>query len=88
MEARIPQYLHLPVQVLWFDAQEVLIMIGSLVVSVTIGGYLWIVVILGLFFFIPWKRSKPRGFLAHLVYRSGLVGLKGYPAPAAELFYE
>ncbi|MEL6277278.1 MAG: type IV conjugative transfer system protein TraL [Pseudomonadota bacterium] len=88
MKVRVPQYLHLPPQILWFDAQEILVLMAAYLGSVSFKGYSWVVLIGIAWFFIRFKRQKPRGYILHLFYRTGLFQLKGYPLPTARKFYE
>lgn len=88
MKTRVPQYLHKPPQILWFDAQEILIIAAVYIGAVTFKGYSWVLLV-----FLAWnairiKRKKPRGFILHLFYRAGLFKLKHYPLPTARRFYE
>ncbi len=88
MQVRIPQYLHKPPQILWFDAHEILILASVYVGVVVFKGYSWIPLILVGWSAIRFKRRRPRGYILHLFYRSGLFHLKHYPLPTARIFYE
>ncbi len=88
MKARVPQYLHKPPQLLWFDTQEVFILAMAYLGVVTLKGFSWIAVIALAWFAIHVKRRKPRGYILHLFYRAGLFRLKGYPLPTAGAFHE
>lgn len=88
MKVRIPQYLHKPPQILWFDAQEILILCIVYVGIVTFKGWSWLPLIASAWSAIRFKRRKPRGYILHLFYRSGLFKLKHYPLPTARSFYE
>src|SRR3546814_8069292 len=35
--------------------------------------------IAALLLFLPWKRAQPRGFLAHLAWRWGMLRFRHYP---------
>ena len=41
-----------------------------------------------LLLFIPWKRTKPRGFIPHLAWRWGLARFRNYPGPTQTRFFE
>ena len=88
MDERLPQYLHRPVQILWFASDEFLVVMSGLFVAVIVGGLLGWTLILALLLFIPWKRTKPRGFLPHLGWRWGLVRFRHYPGPTQTRFFE
>lgn len=85
---RVPQYMHMPMQFLWFDTEEMSIIIVCYIFGVVFGGYGWLFLLLGPVCYIQLKRRKPRGFLLHQLYRLGFATLKGYPEPHANIFYE
>ncbi|MEM6415476.1 MAG: type IV conjugative transfer system protein TraL [Pseudomonadota bacterium] len=88
MKTRVPQYLHLPPQVLWFDTHELLVLVAAYIGSLLLKGHSWIVMLALAVFVIQFKRKKPRGYIAHLFYRTGLFQLKHYPVPVARRFYD
>lgn len=88
MDERLPQYLHGPVQILWFGSDEFILVMSTIFVAVIVGGMVGWMLILALLLFIPWKRTKPRGFLSHLTWRWGLVHFRHYPGPTQTRFYE
>jgi len=88
VDERLPQYLHKPVQILWFDAQEFILMMSTIFVAMIVGGLVGWGVIGALLLFIPWKRTKPRGFVPHLAWRWGLVRFRYYPGPTQTRFFE
>ena len=87
-KVRLPQYMHLPMQFLWFDTEEMMVIVFFYVFALVFGGYVWIGVIVGPYLYMQVKRKKPRGFLRHLIYSLGFTKLKGYPPPQAFKFYE
>lgn len=88
MDERLPQYLHRPVQILWFASDEFILVLSTIFVATIVGGLIGWALILALLLFIPWKRSKPRGFLPHLAWRCGLVSFPHYPGPTQARFFE
>lgn len=88
LEERLPQFLHKPVQILWFDSQEFIVAMSAIFVAVIVGGLVGWALICALLFFIPWKRSKPRGFIPHAAWRWGLLRFRHYPGPTQTRFYE
>lgn len=88
MEERMPEYLHLPIQILWFDTGEVAVIVVFYLMAMMFGGLMWIVLLIGPFTLIRYKRSKERGFFQHLIYQFGYAKIKGYPLPTANHFYE
>lgn len=88
MDERLPQYLHRPVQILWFAADEFVLALSGIFVAIIVGGLPGWGLVAALLLFIPWKRSKPRGFLPHLAWRWGLVSFPRYPGPTQTRFFE
>ena len=88
MKARVPQHLHLPTQILWFDAHEFVVLVLAFTLALIVKSWAWvpIMVLAGVVIFI--KRRRPRGWLLHILYRIGIVRIKGYPLPTASRFYE
>lgn len=87
-KTRIPQYLHLPLQLLWFDSEELMIIMVLYVFGLVFGGWAWAGIVIGPYLYIQVKRKKPRGFLRHLLYQAGLYRLDGYPEPHSSRFWE
>lgn len=85
---RVPQYMHLPMQFLWFDTEEISIILVSYIVGLVFGGLAWFAMVLGPALYIPVKRRQPRGFMMHFLYRFGMAKLRGYPGPDARIFNE
>ncbi|MEG8219856.1 hypothetical protein OSJ57_04385 [Sphingomonas sp. HH69] len=88
MDERLPQYLHKPVQILWFGSDEFVLVITVIFVAVILGGMLGWALVAGLLLFVPWLRTKPRGFIPHMAWRWGLVGFRHYPGPTQTCFFE
>ena len=59
-----------------------------LFVAVIVGGIIGWALIGALLLFIPWKRTKPRGFIPHLAWRWGLARFRNYPGPTQTRFFE
>lgn len=78
-DLRIPQFLHRPYQVLFFEADELACLVLGFVFILFFG--LWMTFLLvGLAFFLSWaKKRYPRGYLRHMLYKIGLVDLKNAP---------
>jgi len=88
MEVRLPQYPHRPMRIIGFDDQEFVLVALCYVLSLILKGSSFLYLLIALFVFIPYKRSKPRGFIGHLFYRAGFGRFKGYPPYFAEVFHE
>lgn len=89
MRVRVPRYLHLPQQILWFDMEDLALM-GCLY-------FLWLLVdhwavlvlsVLAIWQFKSLKAEKPRGFVRHILYRYGFIKVKVYPSPTVKVFKE
>jgi hypothetical protein len=88
LDERLPQYLHGPVQILWFGSDEFILVMSTIFVAAIVGGIVGWTLIGALLLFIPWKRARPRGFLSHLAWRWGLVRFAHYPGPTQTRFFE
>lgn len=84
----MPRYIHKPLQILWFDVNEVIIIVMFYLASMTFGGLMWLLLIVGPALFIPYKRKQSRGYFQHLLYKAGFVQLTGYPLPITSKFKE
>jgi len=77
---KIPQYLHKPLQVLWWESDEFLIVMFGFGMWVMFGGYHFLIIGVVLpYLYSKFKKRYSRGFLKHLMYFSGFKKLKGYP---------
>jgi hypothetical protein len=88
MNKRIPVYLHLPQQILWFDVQEVGLIILFYLMGVTFGGVAWFFIVIGPALTIPIKRKKPRGWIFHQFISFGYQQLQLYPKDTEKKFLE
>ena len=78
----------MPLQFLWFDTEEMSVILFFYIFGVLFGSWAWLMVVIGPFFYIQVKRKKPRGFLLHTLHVLGFAHLKGYPGPHAKHFSE
>ncbi|MCP4156541.1 MAG: conjugal transfer protein TraL [bacterium] len=85
---RFPQYLSSPINVLWFDLDEFVFIILSIVGAMMIGGWTFLVAIIAPFFYIKFKHKYPNGFFKHLLYICGFKNLQGYPINFENKFNE
>lgn len=77
---KIPQYLHKPLQVLWWETDEFMIVGLGFGLWLMFGGYYFIIIGLTVpYIYSKFKKKHSRGFLKHLMYFSGFKGMKGYP---------
>lgn len=85
---RFPQYLSSPVQVLWWEADELAIVFLSLTLAMVFGGVTWAVLVFGPLLYSRAKRKHQRGFLKHLLWYLGIKDLRPYPGPFQNSFWE
>ena len=83
-----PQYLSKPVQVLWFEPDELILFMFTLTLALIYGKFMWLVFLVTQFFYSRTKRLKPRGFLKHLLYLIGLIKIQNYPDYFQREFHE
>lgn len=77
---KIPQYLHRPLQVLWWESDEFLIVMLGFGMWLTFGGYYFVVVGLTVpYVYSKFKKRYSRGFLRHMMYFAGFKRFEGYP---------
>lgn len=85
---RMPQFLHKPTKFIGLEDQEFAVVFLAYVLSLFFKGYSFFYFLGAAALFIPFKRSKPRGYIGHLFYRAGFGRLRGYPVAVAETFHE
>ena len=83
-----PQYLHRPLQILWFELDEVIIFFACFSATMIYGRWLWLIWPVGQYAYSRTKRNNPRGFLKHVLYILGFVQMKGYPEYFQKEFHE
>jgi len=80
MRVKVPRYLHLPVQILWFDLEDIAVLIVMYVIWMLMDKFALLpIFIVAFYLFHKLKVSKPRGFLRHILYEFGFMKLDGYP---------
>jgi len=88
MEVRVPKQLHMPIQILWFYQDELLIIVLMYLAGVLFGGWFWLGLVIGPVIYIRVSRSKPRGYLKHKLIELGFFKLKYYPCSYIREFRE
>ena len=83
-----PHYLHRPLQVLWWEVDEFVIVIISLMLALMFGYVFWVMLVLVPYGYSKFKKSYPRGFLFHLLWILGLIDFKHYPTYFEKEFRE
>jgi hypothetical protein len=81
------KYIHQPIQILWFDQNEIFIFIAAYMFGMMGGGVFWCSLLVTPFF-IKYKRKQNRGYFNQLIYFYGFRKMKGYPDPSEKRFYE
>lgn len=76
---KVPQYLHLPYQVLFFEIDDLVLLLMFIFVSVYFSFSVGLVILIILIVYVKFKRRLGRGFLFHVLYAIGFVRFKGYP---------
>ena len=85
---RFPQYLHRPYRLLWFEMDEIYIMIFVYTLAMIFSLWLLLVMPLVVLAFRIEKRRRPRGFFRHFWYRLGILEFRGYPSYFKKEFKE
>lgn len=88
LNREFPQYLSRPLQVLWWETDDLMLMLTSFVLSLIFGGWVWFSIIFVPFFYSRMKKSQPRGFLVHTLYYIGFLNFKNYPTYFEKDFLE
>jgi len=88
MEVKVQQYLSSPIQILWFEADDVGIIFFCFAMWMVFGGYFWLLFVAGPILYGRCKKNYPKSFLKHMLYFSGLKSLKGYPDAFTNEFHE
>ncbi len=88
MNYRIPQYLHRPIQLLWWEQDQIVAIIVGYLLGFFLGGWWYLGLVA-----VPWayfrlRRRLPRGALIHAQYAAGLLTLPGYPTYFERRFEE
>ncbi len=85
---RFPRYLSSPIQVLWFESDEIAIIAICYTLGLLFGLVGWALLIIVPYLYGKLKKNYPRGFLKHSLYFIGLLDLKGYPIYQEKEFFE
>lgn len=86
---RLPQYLSEPLQVLFFDQDEVGVAFIILALCLVFGGLFWWTMLLVVpFVYRKAKKKYPKSFLRHCLYVIGLMPLEYYPGFFEDQFRE
>lgn len=85
---KVPKYLSAPLQILWWEQDELFLIISLIYYAAIFSKLFWILVPTVPFWYIRAKRRNPKGFLGHLLYRWGLSKIEGCPTYFQKHFVE
>jgi type IV conjugative transfer system protein TraL len=88
MQKKFPQYLTSPLQVLFFEVDEIAIMFIALLIGLVLEGWTYFLIIVLPTVYSRLKKNYPRGFLKHILYFVGLTNMVGYPSFFEKEFIE
>lgn len=75
-----PSYLGAPLQVLFWETDDLLLMMGAFIISMITDEWWAYASIIALpMIYGRFKKTRPKGFLRHMLYYSGFINMKGYP---------
>ena len=86
--AKFPRYLSSMLQVLWWEQDELILIISLIYYAAIFSKLFWILVPTVPFYYIRAKRRNAKGFLKHLLYRWGIARFDGYPTYFQKYFVE
>lgn len=80
MNSRFPQYLSSPIQVLWFELDEVGLFFSCVSFALIFGGIIWFMLVIAIpVGYRKLKNNYPRGFQNNIEYLIGFKELTYYP---------
>ncbi|MEM4619118.1 MAG: type IV conjugative transfer system protein TraL [Desulfurococcaceae archaeon] len=85
---KVPQYLHLPYQVLFFELDDLLLIMLFIFISVYFSFTIGLIILVFLIVYMKMKKRFGRGYLIHLFYAIGVMKFKGYPTYFEKRFYD
>lgn len=83
-----PQYLASPLQILWFETDEVATLLIFFIISSLFGGWSWLLLFVGPYLYLRLKKNYPKSFIKHSLYFLGLKTPKNYPSTFEKFFCE
>ncbi len=89
MRVKFPRHLNAPLQIIFFEADDIGVFMILLFIAMTFKHWiLYVLMILGTWQYRRIKSKYPRGFLLHVLYFWGLVDLSRYPSAFENVFIE
>lgn len=86
--ARFPRYLNAPVQVLWWEVDQIALAAVAYAFGLMYGWIVFSFLAVALWYYSSKKKLYPRGFLKHTLYFIGFIDFKGYPTFYEKVFFE
>ncbi|MCK4487667.1 MAG: hypothetical protein KAU38_13025 [Desulfobacterales bacterium] len=83
-----PQYLASPLQILWFETDEVATLLIFFIISSLFGGWSWLLLFVGPYLYLRLKKNYPKSFIKHSLYFLGLKTPRNYPSTFEKFFCE
>lgn len=85
----VPKYLNSPLQILWWEIDVWAVILGCFFCAMYFGGLgFWVAQFALPWIYIEGKKLGNRGYLKHLMIKTGLASLKGYPTAFEQKFME
>jgi len=82
-----PRYLHRPYRLLWFERDEIALMVLIYIVSLLTTFKALLLIPAAVVVYRREKRKRPRGFVRHIMYRTGIAPFRGYPNSFVTRFF-
>jgi conjugal transfer pilus assembly protein TraL len=85
-----PRYFDSPIQILWWEIDEILPLFLMLMIGLFFGSFLFCAVIGFVLFWLitKYKKNLPNGYIGNILYMTGLRRIKGYPSYLENKFRE
>lgn len=76
---RLSKHLHKPALLVALELPELTPFVVGYAMGMLGGTYWWLALPILPAIVIPWTRSKPRGYMAHMLCLIGISKIEGYP---------
>ncbi len=88
MKVKPYKYLHRPFRLVWFESDELMLILIGIFLSFVV--YVWsFLLFIALVYGMKKAKPKlPRGFIKHIAYYLGVYRFKGYPVFFTNKFIE
>jgi len=82
-----PRYLHRPYRLLWFEKDELLLMVAVYILAILTTLKTLLLIPLAVLVYRREKQKRPRGFMRHVLYRLGIISFARYPEAFVTRFF-